>query len=546
MKYLKVIAFLMVFALLSGCGTQQEQSQDQPQSKPQGQVSYPVPEDAVNIVLSDESITVDGKTAPTDPTDAVYVANDIIYYESGKDFTYGEGDFTDAHSPEEAAAHTVVHIAKPGTYALSGKLSKGQIAVDLGSDAKKDPEAVVTLVLGGVDITCDVAPGVIFYNVYECGDDENPTKDVDTSKAGANVIIADGTENTVNGAYVAKIYKPDTVELNEAGTKVEDAKKLHKYDGAFYSKRSMNITGNTGTLNIYAANEGLDSEMHLTLNGGNVNIFSGNDGINTNEDGVSVTTINGGNLKILVTGETGEGDGIDSNGWLVINGGTVISSACARSADGGIDSDMGIHINGGTVIAGGSMLDRIEEGGQNFVVFSFMGRQAGNLPLELKNAQGNVVAQLAPGNDYSTLIYSSPDLKEGEYTLWNGQQQLSVRSGGAGGWGGMGGMGGFTGGMGRPAGTEGTNRPDREGKPGDQPSETGTPPEGQFGTGATPEGMQRPEGMDGQQPQQPPQGGQGGWPSGGFRPGGNNAATGEATTEFSIVTGGNYFTVVTQ
>ena len=530
MNKIKLLAFLLAFSLLAGCASQPEA----PAQQPEEQISYPVPEDAVSIVLSDESITVDGTAAPTDTAAAVYVANDIVYYESCKDFTYGEGDITDAHSPEEAAAHTVVHIGKPGTYALSGKLSKGQVAVDLGSDAKKDPEAVVTLVLGGVDITCDVAPGVIFYNVYECGDDENPTKDVDTSKAGANVIIADGTENTVKGAYVARIYKPESVELNEDGTQVEDAKKLHKYDGAFYSKRSMNITGNTGTLNIYAANEGLDSEMHLTLNGGNVNIFSGNDGINTNEDGISVTTVNGGNLKILVTGETGEGDGIDSNGWLVINGGSVTASACARSADGGIDSDMGIHINGGTVIAGGSMLDRIEEGGQNFVVFSFMGRQAGNLTLELKDAEGNVVAQLAPGNDYSTLIYSSPDLKEGEYTLWNGQQQLSVRSGGAGGWGGMGGMGGFPGGQNRPEQPAGGEKPE-----GTQRPEGETVPEGmQF-----PEGMQPPEGMDGQQPQQQPQGG---WQSGGFRPGGNNAATGEATTQFTIVTGSNYFTVLTQ
>ena len=54
---------------------------------------------------------------------------------------------------------------------------------------------MVTLVLNGVDITCEVAPAVIFYNVYECGSDdaEQASKDIDTSAAGANVIIADGT-----------------------------------------------------------------------------------------------------------------------------------------------------------------------------------------------------------------------------------------------------------------------------------------------------------------------------------------------------------------
>ena len=157
------------------------------------------------------------------------------------------------------------HLALP-------RLSLGQIAVDLGDGAKKDPAAVVTLILNGVDITCQVAPAVIFYNVYECGNDDTTaaTKDVDTSAAGANVIIADGTANAVNGAYVARIYEPKSVVLNGDNTKVAEADKLHKYDGAFYSKRSMNISGGkdgSGVLKINAENEGLDSEMHLTING---------------------------------------------------------------------------------------------------------------------------------------------------------------------------------------------------------------------------------------------------------------------------------------
>ena len=166
MKIYKIVAFLVAFALLSGCAPQQQPSQN-----PSQQTKYPVPEDAVKIALSDGGITVDGTAVSGDPANAVYTANDIIYYESGKDFTYGEGGVSDAHTAEEAAAHTVVYITKPGTYALSGKLSKGQIAVDLGNEAKRDPDAVVTLVLDGADITCTVAPAVIFYQVYECDTD---------------------------------------------------------------------------------------------------------------------------------------------------------------------------------------------------------------------------------------------------------------------------------------------------------------------------------------------------------------------------------------
>ena len=465
----------------------------------------PPHDDASEIVLSDSGITVDGVSISTDDSAAVYMANDIVYYESGKDFTYGEGSEKDAHAPEEAAAHTVVHITKPGVYSLSGKLSLGQVAVDLGDGAKENPEAVATLVLNGVDITCEVAPAVIFYNVYECGNNgaDTAAKDADTSAAGANVIIADGTENNISGSYVERIYKPGSVVLNEEGTEVEEAEKLHKYDGAFYSKRSMNIFGekkNTGVLHINAANEGLDSECHLTINGGNIYIESGNDGINTNEDGVSVMTMNGGMLSIKVNGATGEGDGIDSNGWLVINGGTVIAQACSNSADAGIDSDMGIHINGGTVLATGNMLDRIEEGGQNYALFPLMQKMNGGETVTVKNEKNKQIFETTPENAYSILIYSSPELKDETYTLWNGETQIASDSDGM-----MGGPGMGFGDMERPEPPEGFTPPEGEERPegftppqdGDVPPDGFIPPEGE----AFPEDFTPP--ADGQPPLRP-------------------------------------------
>ena len=398
------LALALAASTLAGCGESQTAGAD-------------LPEGAVSLVLSDDGITVDGAVVTEDESAAVYTAHDIVYYEDGQDFTYGAGSESDAHTAEEAAAHTVVHITQPGTYVLSGTLSAGQIAVDLGEDAKTDPSAVVTLYLNGVDITCTVAPAVIFYRVYECDTawvdyDENGTEDyeatyaVDTSAAGANVIIADGTENTISGSYVAKIYKPESVTLSEDGTEVTDAKKLHKFVGAFYSKMSMNVSGGEvgdGILTIQAENEGLDSELHLTINGGDIRITSGDDGINTNEDGVSVTTINGGTLTVNVTGGmAGEGDGIDSNGWLVINGGTVIAAACATSADSGLDSDMGIYLNGGTVIASGSMLDEIaEDSAQTYAAFSFAQTQAGGETYSLKNESGETVLSCTPVNAFS-------------------------------------------------------------------------------------------------------------------------------------------------
>lgn len=417
-KLAGVILGLLLSMALIGCDNREntEAKTEQPE--------------VTKITLDDSQILVNGEKVSTDEFSAVYADNDIVFYLEGQDFTYGEGSKEDEHSQTEADAHTVVHITQPGTYELGGKLSAGQIAVDLGDGAKKDETAVVTLILNNVDITCSVAPSIIFYNVYECASDkvEDARKDVDTTNAGANVIIADGSVNQLNGSYVARIY--ESVELNEAGTKVVDSKKLHKYDAAFYSRRSMNISGeidNTGVLNIKAENEGLSSELHLTINGGNINIISGNDGINTNEDEVSVMTVNGGNLHIVVDGAMGEGDGIDSNGWLVINGGNIMAAACSFSKDAGIDSNNGIYINGGTVLATGNMLDRIVDSKQNHQIFSFDETQKAGSFYELKNADGAVIGSFTPVNDFYVLVYSTEQMTEGECTAWKDGVQLSVQ-----------------------------------------------------------------------------------------------------------------------
>ena len=527
--YPVLLSLALAVPVLTGCGGQTAETTS----------AFP---DATSIVLSDDGVTVDGEAAPTDETAAVYTAHDIVYYEAGRDFTYGEGTEADEHTAEEAAAHTVVHITQPGTYVVSGTLSAGQIAVDLGEDAEDDQSAVVTLILNGVDITCTVAPAVIFYSVYECGStDEDAAATVDTSAAGANVLIADGTVNNVTGSYVARIYEPDSVVLSEDGTEVVDSSKLHKYDGAFYSKMSMNVGGGedgSGVLNITADNEGLDTELHLTINGGNINITSGNDGINTNEDNVSVTTINDGVLNILVTGETGEGDGIDSNGYLVINGGVVTAAACAESGDAGIDATAGITINGGTVMASGNMYDQIDGGDQTYVVFSFASRQTGGETYTLQDADGRTVGTWTPVNDFTCLVVSSPDLTAGDYTLWQGDTQLAGSA--SDGMGGPGGLGG-----GRPmddSQVPGDFDPQQAPTDGERPQrpEGAAPAELQENAGgdAPADPPERPEGEAAPDGAEPPADGRG--PGSGKD--GQSAA--DLSEIFALTDGGNFFTGV--
>ena len=66
--------------------------------------------DGVRINLSDNEISVDGNVVSADTLADVYVANDIVYYPEGKDFTFGEGTAEDEHSESEANKHVVVFL----------------------------------------------------------------------------------------------------------------------------------------------------------------------------------------------------------------------------------------------------------------------------------------------------------------------------------------------------------------------------------------------------------------------------------------------------
>ena len=412
-------------------------------------------------------------------------------------------------STSEEAAYTQVRITEPGTYRITGSLSAGQIAVDLGEEAKTDPSAAVLLILDGAEITCREAPAILFSNVYESGQPDGP--------AGAHILLAQGSENRVTGSHT------------------ED------FDGAVYSRMSLKL-GGTGSLRIEGDNEGLCSELHLTIDGGNLTIESGNDGINANADGESVITVNGGTLGITVTGSTGEGDGIDSNGSIVINGGTVESYACADSGDFGLDADLGVQINDGFIIATGNMLDRIG-GNQTHAVFSFAEKQQ-ELSFALKNQQGEIVLEGLASNDFTHLLLSSPELTEGTYTLWSGDTQYEGAAG-------MG--GGFFGGQPierpdwpgkgdgdveippqptQPVVTQGTLQPPQ----GEQPENMPVPP--MTGEGTEMPTPPIPEGSENMPMPQPPAGVVP--PQNGMQP--IQVITGTLSTDFPIQEGANYFT----
>lgn len=132
---------------------------------------------------------------------------------------------------------------------------------------------------------------------------------------------------------------------------------INSGDEAFTAENTVTING--GTITIENGYEGIEGK-YIIINGGEITINVLDDGLNGNET-TSVVTISGGNLSV-----TCQGDGIDSNGDLVISGGYIVLnvSAIYSGGDGNIDVTGTITYTDGTIVdENGDSIDPTEQPG---------------------------------------------------------------------------------------------------------------------------------------------------------------------------------------
>ncbi len=248
---------------------------------------------------------------------------------------------------------------------------------------------------------------------------ETSTTQVDSSKGlkAGNVINISGGSFNIN-ATDDTVHSNGTVTISGGNFTLESGDDGIHADGA--------VVINNGKINITGCYEGIEG-MSVEINDGEISLVASDDGINAADGSASnnrpgqansnnFATINGGKLYI-----NAEGDGLDSNGTLTINGGTVLVDGPTRGGNGAIDADGTRTVNGGVLIAAGptDMLEAPQSGSKQNCAVIYTGTLQAGTTVALKGADGNTVLCYKLSKSAQTLVISAPELKTGEsYTLY--------------------------------------------------------------------------------------------------------------------------------
>ena len=135
-------------------------------------------------------------------------------------------------------------------------------------------------------------------------------------------------------------------------------------------------------------------------------------------------TINGGNISV-----NANGDGIDSNGNMYLNGGYVIVDGPTNDGNGSLDYNGEFVIKGGTLLAVGSsgMMQSASNNSTQYVLALAFSTQSAGSTIDIKDSSGNTIMSYTSKKAFTSIVYSSKDLTKGSsYDVYINNNKLTT------------------------------------------------------------------------------------------------------------------------
>lgn len=207
-----------------------------------------------------------------------------------------------------------------------------------------------------------------------------------------------------------------------------------------------------GTINVTKSYEGLEG-MTVTVEDGNISVVSSDDGINAAGDGTSEESSQSGTPPEKPDDSDSTEDrpeppnGFDKNDNSSAdsnsdsntnskpadlpdgNAGLGDGNGGPGGGDGALDCSGTALISGGTVIAVGSsgMAENFDSSSAQGSMITTVSDSMITGDITLTDSEGNTIVSYSPSKEYSSVVISCADLKEGEsYTLVAGDTSTSV------------------------------------------------------------------------------------------------------------------------
>lgn len=314
-------------------------------------------------------------------------------------------------------------------------------------------------------------------------------------KAKDDLVLKEGTLNVkgaADGIHIndAGSFEGGVLKIESAGDEAVQSETDLLFNGSDVTiqncadglKAEKTLTINKGTLSIQTDGEGIESKDSLEINGGNITIESGDDALNAG----SSLVISEGTVNAFSSGN----DGIDSNGNLLIHGGTIVTSG-SRVPEMAFDTDnTPFEITGGNVIGLGSSAIACTSAQQNVVLVNAQNLTSVKItqnsktlldwsaPAQMKGQSGVLTLSVPGLNTGSAQVLINEE--SNEVQIVQGMNTIgNVSLFGQGGMGGPGGRGGMGQQPGNPENGFGAEEGEQNpfGKEGGQPPMEGERPE---------------------------------------------------------------------